>query len=75
MNTSKLDIADYLEDDELFRNLNAVLEEGDSQEIVTALGHIAMGNGMSKIAQQTGLSKPNLNEAVFENAKIQFDTI
>ena len=76
MGTSKFDIADYLEDDEMIQEyLNAVLEEGDSQEIITALGHVAKAIGMSKIAEQTGLSRPSLYKALSENAKPQFDTI
>lgn len=76
MSTSKFDIADYLEDDEMIREyLNAVLEEGDSSDIVTALGHIAKAIGMSKIAEQTGLSRPSLYKALSENAKPQFETV
>ncbi|MEZ4830176.1 MAG: putative addiction module antidote protein [Bacteroidia bacterium] len=76
MHTSKFDIADYLEDDEMIQEyLNAVLEEGDSKEIIAALGHIAKAMGMSQIAQQTGLSRPSLYKALSENAKPQFDTI
>jgi probable addiction module antidote protein len=76
MNTSKFDIADYLEDDEMIQEyLNTVLEEGDSKDIVTALGHIAKAIGMSKIAEQTGLSRPSLYKALSENAKPQFETI
>jgi probable addiction module antidote protein len=55
--------------------LNAVLEEGDSQEILTAIGHVAKAIGMSKIAEQTGLSRPSLYKALSKNAKPQFDTI
>lgn len=76
MSTSKFDIADYLEDDEMIREyLNAVLEEGDSKDIVTALGHIVKTIGMSKIAEQTGLSRPSLYKALSENAKPQFETV
>jgi probable addiction module antidote protein len=76
MNTSKFDIADYLENDEMIQDyLNTVLEEGDSKDIVTALGHIAKVIGMSKIAEQTGLSRPSLYKALSENAKPQFETI
>ena len=76
MNTSKFDIADYLDDDEMIQEyLNTVLEEGDSKEIIAALGHVAKAIGMSKIAEQTGLSRPSLYKALSENAKPQFDTI
>jgi len=45
METSKFDIADYLDSNEMIAEyLNAALEEGDSTEIVTAIGHIAKNN-------------------------------
>ena len=73
---TKFDIAEYIEDEEMIQEyLNAVLEEGNSQEIITALGHVAKAIGMSKIAEQTGLSRPSLYKALSENAKPQFDTI
>lgn len=76
MKISKFDIAEYLDDEQmLLEYLNIVLEEGNSQEIITALGHVAKAIGMSKIAEQTGLSRPSLYKALSENAKPQFDTI
>ena len=76
MSTSKFDVADYLDDDEMIQEyLNAVLEEGDSKEIIAALGHVAKAIGMSKIAEQTGLSRPSLYKALSKNAKPQFETI
>jgi probable addiction module antidote protein len=76
MKSSKFDIAEYLDDEEMVQEyLNAVLEEGDSQEILTAIGHVAKAIGMSKIAEQTGLSRPSLYKALSKNAKPQFDTI
>ncbi len=76
MNTSKFNIADYLDDDEMIQEyINTVLEEGDSKDIVVALGHIAKAIGMSKIAEETGLSRPSLYKALSENAKPQFETI
>jgi probable addiction module antidote protein len=76
MKTSKLDIAEYLEDEEMINEyLNIVLSEGDSNDIQVALGHVAKAIGMSKIAEQTGMSRPSLYKALAENAKPQFDTI
>ncbi|MCX2745624.1 putative addiction module antidote protein [Mangrovivirga sp. M17] len=76
MKTTRFEIANYLEDDEMIQEyLNTVLEEGDSRDIVVALGHIAKAIGMSKIAEQTGLSRPSLYKALSENSKPQFDTI
>jgi probable addiction module antidote protein len=73
---TKFDIAEYLDNDEMIKEyLNTVLEEGDSNDIVTALGHIAKALGMSKIAEETGLSRPSLYKALSDGAKPQFETI
>ena len=76
METSKFDIADYLDSNEMIAEyLNTILEEGDDTEIVTAIGHIAKAIGMTKIAEETGLSRPSLYKALSDGAKPQFSTI
>lgn len=76
METSKFDIADYLDSNEMIAEyLNTVLEEGDDNEIVTAIGYIAKAIGMTKIAKETGMSRPSLYKALSEGAKPQFSTI
>lgn len=76
MTTSKFDIADYLDNNEMIAEyLNAVLEDGDSHELVAAIGHIAKAIGMTKIAEQTGLSRPSLYKALNQDSKPQFETI
>jgi len=76
METSKFDIADYLDNCEMIAEyLNAVLEEGSDAEIVTAIGHVAKAIGMTKIAEETGMSRPSLYKALSEGAKPQFSTI
>jgi probable addiction module antidote protein len=76
METSKFDIADYLDSKEMIAEyLNVVLEEGKDAEIVTAIGHIAKAIGMTKIAEETGMSRPSLYKALSEGSKPQFSTI
>src|SRR5690606_20415907 len=76
METSKFDIADYLDSNEMIAEyLNAVLEEGNDADIITAIGHIAKAVGMTKIAEQTGMSRPSLYKALSDGAKPQFETI
>ena len=76
METSKFDIADYLDNNEMIAEyLNAVLEEGSEDEIVTAIGHIAKAFGMTKIAQETCMSRPSLYKALSQGSKLQFSTI
>jgi probable addiction module antidote protein len=74
--TTKFDIAEYLENDSMIAEyLNAVLEDGNTDEIIVALGHVAKAQGMSKIADQTGMSRPSLYKALAQGSKPQFDTI
>ena len=76
METSKFDIADYLDSNEMIAEyLNTILEEGNVSEIVTAIGHIAKAIGMTKIAEETGMSRPSLYKALSDGAKPQFSTI
>jgi len=76
MITSKFDIADYLDSKEMIAEyLNTALEEGNDTEILVAIGHIAKAIGMTKIAEETGLSRPSLYKALSEGAKPQFSTI
>lgn len=74
--TSKFDITDYLDSNEMIAEyLNTVLEEGDNADIITAISHIAKAIGMTKIAEETGLSRPSLYKALSEGSKPQFETI
>lgn len=76
METSKFEISDYLDSNEMIAEyLNTVLEEGDDTEIVIAIGHIAKAIGMTKIAEKTGMSRPSLYKALSEGSKPQFSTI
>ena len=76
METSRFDIADYLDNKEMISEyLNAVLEEGDDSDVITAIGHIAKSIGMTKISDETGLSRPSLYKALSDGAKPQFGTI
>ena len=76
MATTKFDITDYLDSEEMIAEyLNTVLEDGDSSDLIVAIGHIAKAIGMSKIAEQTGMSRPSLYKALSDGAKPQFGTI
>ena len=46
MGTSKFDIANYLDSNEMIAEyLNAVLEDGDNSDVIEAIGHIAKSIG------------------------------
>lgn len=76
MKTTKFEISDYLDNNAMVAEyLNTVLEDGDNADVITALGHIAKAIGMTKIAAETGLSRPSLYKALSDGAKPQFSTI
>lgn len=76
METSKFDIADYLDSQEMIAEyLNTVLEDGDSSDLIVAIGHIAKAIGMTKIAEKAGMSRPSLYKALSDGSKPQFETI
>ena len=76
MDTSKFDIADYLDSKEMVAEyLNSVLVNGDNSDVIVAIGYVAKAIGMTKIAEETGLSRPSLYKALSEGAKPQFATI
>lgn len=76
METSKFDIADYLDSNEMIAEyLNEVLEQGSENDLITAIGNVAKAIGMTKIAEKSGLSRPSLYKALSDGSKPQFSTI
>lgn len=76
METSKFDMADYLDSKEMIiEYLNSALEDGHEETIIAAIGHVAKSIGMTKIANETGLSRPSLYKALSDGSKPQFDTV
>ena len=76
MGISRFNISDYLDNNEMIAEyLNTVLADGDESAMIAAIGHIAKSIGMTKIAQETGLSRPSLYKALSDGAKPQFETI
>ncbi|MFV3379944.1 MULTISPECIES: addiction module antidote protein [Pseudomonas] len=70
------DMAALLDSDEAISEyLSQVLADGDSDEIIRALGHIARARGMSEIAANSGLGRESLYKALTPGAKPRFDTI
>jgi probable addiction module antidote protein len=76
MATTKFDVADYLDSNEMVAAyLNEVLENGNENDLITAIGNVAKAIGMTKIAEKSGLSRPSLYKALSDGAKPQFSTI
>ncbi|QSB00732.1 addiction module antidote protein [Methylomonas sp. BW4-1] len=70
------DMTTLLDSDEAISEyLNQVLEEGDSDELIRALGYIAKAKGMAMIAKESGLGRESLYKALAPGAKPRFDTV
>jgi probable addiction module antidote protein len=70
------DAARYLTNDvAIAEYMNAVLESGDSDHLLLALGDIARARGMAQVAKDTGLGRESLYKALTPGAKPRFDTV
>lgn len=70
------DISEYLESKEMIAEyLSQVLQEGNTDELLVAIGNIAKAKGMAQIAQDTGLGRESLYKAFQEGAKPRFETV
>lgn len=70
------DMVEFLDSDEAINEyLSQVLEDGDSDELIRALGYIAKAKGMALIAERSGLGRESLYKALRPGAKPRFDTV
>lgn len=74
--TNRFDIVKYLDSDEAIAiYLNEMLETGNSNDFIVALGDVARAKGVAEIAQKTGLARESIYKALSDGAKPRFDTI
>jgi probable addiction module antidote protein len=73
---SKFDAADYLADETTIAEyLNAILDDGDPDLLLSAIGDVAKAHGMTQIAVETGLGRESLYKAFAPGAKPRFETV
>jgi probable addiction module antidote protein len=76
LKTIPFDIVAELDGDEAMHEyLVQVFADGDTDEILRALGHVAKARGMAQLAADSGLGRENLYNALKPGAKPRFDTI
>ena len=74
--TTRWDIAEHLDSAEMIAAyLDAVLEEGDPNELRDALAHVARARGMTEIAGKAGISRAGLYKALGEGGNPSFGTV
>lgn len=72
----RFDMAEQLRNEEdVVAYLSLVLADGDTDELIRALGHVAKARGMTNIARKAGLGRESLYKALTPGAKPRFDTI
>lgn len=70
------DMVSLLDSDEAISEyLSQVLDDGDSDELLRALGYIAKAKGMAMIAKESGLGRESLYKALSPGSHPRFDTI
>jgi len=74
--TTRWDSAEYLQTaEDIAAYLGAVLEEGDPALVTHALGVIARARGISQIANETGLARDSLCNALSADGHPEFATV
>ena len=72
----EFDMAEQLQtEQDIAEYITMVLEDGDTDELIRAVGYIAKARGMAQIAQKTGLGRESLYKALRVGSKPQLDTI
>ncbi|MEO1953728.1 MAG: addiction module antidote protein [Campylobacterales bacterium] len=75
-NVTTFDISQYLDSKEMIAEyLSQVLADGDTNELLEAIGNIAKAKGMSQIAKDTGLGRESLYKTFSDGAKPRFETV
>jgi probable addiction module antidote protein len=70
------DLAELLEDDQAVAEyLSQVLADGDSDELVRAIGHVARARGIAHVAKSSGLGRESLYKALAPGAKPRYETV
>jgi probable addiction module antidote protein len=68
-------VAELDSEEAIAEYLAQVFADGDSDEIIRALGYVARARGMAQLAKDSGLGRENLYNALRPGAKPRFDTV
>ena len=75
-NLTTFDVSQYLDSKEMIAEyLSQVLADGDTDELLGAIGNIAKARAMSQIAKDTGLGRESLYKTFSDGAKPRFETV
>ena len=75
-NLTTFDIAQYLDSKEMIAEyLTQVMQDGDMNELLEAIGNIAKAKGMTQIAKDTGLGRESLYKSFTPGSHPKFETV
>lgn len=73
---SPFDVAEHIKTpDDAARYLDAILADGDANEIAEALGAVARSQGMARIADESGLSRETLYRTLSDSGNPRLATL
>ncbi len=76
VSTRRWDISEHLDSEAaIAAYLETVFEEGETDEIRRALGHVAKARGMSDVAEKAGITRSGLYKALGDGGNPSFATI
>lgn len=73
---AEFEMAEQLRTEEdIAQYITMVLQDGDTDELIRAVGHIAKARGITQIAEKTGLGRTSLYKALKVGSRPQLDTM
>lgn len=70
------DLTDILDSEETISEyLSQVLADGDTDELLRAIGYVAKARGMAQLARESGIGREGLYKALRAGSHPQFETI
>ena len=76
MKTTKFDASRHLvTEEDISTYLNLVLQENDTDLLISALGDLAKARGMAEVAKSCGMGRESLYKALRPGSKPRFETI
>ena len=76
LETTKFDVADYLDTKELREDyLELVSKDGSPEELLKAINDVARARGMAKTAREAGITREGLYKALSPDGNPAFSTV
>ncbi len=73
---TEFDMAEYLDTEELREGyLDYVAKKGTQEELLKAISDVARARGMSKVAEESGMSRMGLYKALSPDGNPAFSTV